>query len=145
MRVFLLLIAFGLQIVPLAAQKTKLNADWKFQRLDGIEREYEIANQGSDWEAQFNITHTVSTNELAVAEDTLKSEFQQLQLGEWEQVTVPHIPKVEDLVVLHQWQGICYYQKDIEYSSDWDNKKVLIEFEGAMQLADIWVNGNHVM
>lgn len=145
MRVFLLLIAFCLQIVPLAAQKTKLNADWKFQRLDGIEREYEIANQGSGWEAQFNITHTVSTNELAVAEDTLKSEFQQLQLGEWEQVTVPHIPKVEDLVVLHQWQGICYYQKDIEYSSDWNNKKVLIEFEGAMQLADIWVNGNHVM
>lgn len=131
--------------MPLVAQKTKINADWKFQRLDGIEREYEIANQGSDWEAQFNITHTVSTNELAVAEDTLKSEFQQLQLGEWEQVTVPHIPKVEDLVVLHQWQGICYYQKDIKYNSDWDGKKVLIEFEGAMQLADVWVNGNHVM
>lgn len=127
------------------AQKTKFNSDWQFQRLDGTERNYEIVNQGTDWEAQFNITHTISDSELKVAEDTLKAEFKELLSRSWEQVTLPHTPKVEDLVVLRQWQGISYYKKEIKYDSKWDNNKVLLEFEGAMHLADVWVNGQHVM
>lgn len=133
------------QFLPAISQKIKFNSDWLFQRLDGIERNYEIVNQGTNWEDQFNITHTALDSELKVAEDTLKTEFQEIYSRGWEPVTLPHIPKVEDLVVLRQWQGICYYKKEIEYSPKWNNKKILLEFEGAMHLADIWVNGQHIM
>lgn len=131
-------------LLPAFAQKTKFNSNWHFQRLDAAQRDYKIVNQGTDWEAQFNITHTISNSELKVSEDTLRTELAALLQKEWESVTLPHTPNVEELVVLRQWQGICYYKKEIKYNQEWNDNKVLLEFEGAMHLADVWVNGQHV-
>lgn len=139
-------LALGLFLtLPLGAQSIKINADWEFQRLKENQKQVEIKNQGSDWSSQFNIQHVEAQNQaLAVHPDTLGLEFNQLSAGSWERVSLPHTPFVEPLVVLQQWQGICYYRKQINISKKDIDKQLWLEFEGAMHLADVWVNGQHI-
>jgi len=61
----------------------------------------------------------------------------------WQSVLLPHTAKIEPLVVNDQWQGVCWYRKTFFVSPKAANKKIYIEFEGAMQTADVWVNGKH--
>lgn len=132
--------------LPLGAHSIKINTDWEFQRLKKEQKQIEIKNQGSDWSSQFNIQHVEAQNQaLAVHPDTLKQEFNQLSMGNWEKINFPHTPFVEPLVVLHQWQGICYYRKILNVSKKEIDKQLWLEFEGAMHLADVWVNGQHLI
>ena len=132
--------------LPLGAHSIKINTDWEFQRLKKEQKQIEIKNQGSDWSSQFNIQHVEAQNRaLAVHPDTLKQEFNQLSMGNWEKINLPHTPFVEPLVVLHQWQGICYYRKILNVSKKEIDKQLWLEFEGAMHLADVWVNGQHLI
>lgn len=132
--------------LPLGAHSIKINTDWEFQRLKKEQKQIEIKNQGSDWSSQFNIQHVEAQNQaLAVNPDTLKQEFNQLSMGNWEKINLPHTPFVEPLVVLHQWQGICYYRKILNVSKKEIDKQLWLEFEGAMHLADVWVNGQHLI
>ncbi len=132
--------------LPLGAHSIKINTDWEFQRLKKEQKQIEIKNQGSDWSSQFNIQHVEAQNQaLAVHPDTLKQEFNQLSKGNWEKINLPHTPFVEPLVVLHQWQGICYYRKILNVSKKEIDKQLWLEFEGAMHLADVWVNGQHLI
>lgn len=132
--------------LPLGAHSIKINTDWEFQRLKKEQKQIEIKNQGSDWSSQFNIQHVEAQNQaLAVHPDTLKQEFNQLSMGNWEKINLPHTPFVEPLVVLHQWQGICYYRKILNVSKKEIDKQLWLEFEGAMHLADVWVNRQHLI
>jgi len=132
--------------LPLGAHSIKINTDWEFQRLKKEQKQIEIKNQGSDWSSQFNIQHVEAQNQaLAVHPDTLKQEFNQLSMGNWEKINLPHTPFVEPLVVLHQWQGICYHRKILNVSKKEIDKQLWLEFEGAMHLADVWVNGQHLI
>lgn len=132
--------------LPLGAHSIKINTDWEFQRLKKEQKQIEIKNQGSDWSSQFNIQHVEAQNQaLAVHPDTLKQEFNQLSMGNWEKINLPHTPFVEPLVVPHQWQGICYYRKILNVSKKEIDKQLWLEFEGAMHLADVWVNGQHLI
>lgn len=56
-------------------------------------------------------------------------------------VTLPHTAKVEPLVVIDPWTGISWYKKDFTPVPEWRTKKVFIEFEAAMQKAEVWLNG----
>ena len=134
-----------LSALPVAAQRIDLDAGWEFQRLEKGQKAVEIRNQGTDWSSQFNIQHVEAANRaLAVPSDTLELEFGQLAAGEWERVDLPHTPFVEPLVVLHQWQGVCYYRRQLDIRPADEGKQLWLEFEGAMHLADLWVNGHHV-
>ncbi len=59
----------------------------------------------------------------------------------WEKVQLPHTPRIEPKVVNNQWMGTCWYRKNIKYKPDWDGKKLFVRFEGAMNRAEVWVNG----
>ena len=63
----------------------------------------------------------------------------------WETVTLPHTAKIEPLVIIDPWVGISWYKKDFSSQPEWKNKKVSIEFEAVMQLADVWLNGKHLL
>ena len=129
-----------------SAQKRTINSDWEFQRLNSVQQHAEIRNQGSGWSSQYNVEHVQEQNrELAVPADTLNREFSLLTNGKWEAIGLPHTPFVEELVIVHQWQGVCYYRKQLEISKKDENQQLWIEFEGAMHLADVWINGKHAM
>ena len=82
---------------------------------------------------------------LRCGTNTIDSNFYRIDFddGKWETVELPHSPKIEPLVVNNQWQGICWYRKKFNIDKKYSNSKIFIEFEGAMQVADVWVNGTH--
>lgn len=59
----------------------------------------------------------------------------------WEQVTLPHTPVIEPLIVNDQWQGICWYRKEFAVPEEAAGKNLFLRFEGAMNVAEVWVNG----
>ncbi|WP_192912602.1 glycoside hydrolase family 2 protein [Bacteroides salyersiae] len=61
-----------------------------------------------------------------------------------ESVTLPHTVRIEPLVVNNQWQGISYYSKSFQISKNDKNKSLFLKFEGAMTVADVWINGKHI-
>lgn len=125
-------------------QTVLFNSDWEFCRLDGMTVEKEIKNQGGDWSSQYNVQHIdAADHDLAVPADTLRAEAARLTSASWERVSLPHTPFIEPLVVRHQWQGICYYRRRLNLDARDSGKRVWLEFEGAMHLADLWVNGRH--
>ncbi|MGQ7946111.1 glycoside hydrolase family 2 protein [Flavobacterium sp. WC2509] len=61
----------------------------------------------------------------------------------WENVTIPHTNKIENLVVIKQFQGTSWYQKKFKTNFTKD-QKVFFYFEGVMQQAEVWINDQKV-
>ncbi len=59
----------------------------------------------------------------------------------WENINIPHTPKIEPKVVNDQWVGNCWYHKKILADPKWKSKQFFLRFEGAMNVAKVWVNG----
>ncbi len=62
----------------------------------------------------------------------------------WEAVTLPHTAHIEALVAggsARQWQGICWYRKTFDLPPEARGQEVILRFEGAMNVAEVWVNG----
>ncbi|WP_298532857.1 glycoside hydrolase family 2 TIM barrel-domain containing protein [uncultured Algibacter sp.] len=100
------------------------------------DRTKKIINQ--DW--KFQLGHPDSDNYKSDLDDS-----------NWETVTIPHTLKLTSLtldglndkktqLLFHRTVG--WYRKHISVSDS--NKKVFLEFEGAHQVTDLWVNGKHV-
>ncbi len=63
----------------------------------------------------------------------------------WETVTLPHPARVEALVTgqdSRQWQGVCWYRKSFNLPADTRDKSIFLRFDGAMNAAEVWVNGS---
>jgi len=57
-----------------------------------------------------------------------------------QEIFLPHTPRLEPYLVNDQWQGICWYRKHIKIPR---GRHVLVRFEGAMNVAEAWVNGHY--
>ncbi len=68
----------------------------------------------------------------------------------WEPVTLPHTARIEALVTgepgspTYQWQGLCWYEKRFVVGPETAGKKVYLLFDGAMNVADVWLDGEHL-
>lgn len=63
------------------------------------------------------------------------------QHTDWENIAIPHTPKIEPLVVNDQFQGDAWYKKTITTEADWKGKQISLKFEAAMNVAEVWLNG----
>lgn len=72
-------------------------------------------------------------------------EFIKGNLTDPDSVRLPHTSRLEPMVVTDQWQGICYYAKQFDVSEASLEKELFLKFEGAMNIADVYINGKHVM
>ena len=71
--------------------------------------------------------------------DTLS--FQENEtVSNWQLIQLPHTPKIEPKIVNNQWQGISCYKKEFNLSKQLKNKKLFFKFEGAMNIAEVWIN-----
>ena len=134
----------------LTAQTTSrlINDGWRFTRLNDqtVATMVGTDHQGSDWQSQFSIQHvsTSSVNSrLALSDSLINAEASQLATKTWQQVNLPHTAYIEPLTIVHPWQGVCYYQRTLTIAPKEANQQLLLEFEAAMQLCDIWINGQH--
>jgi len=57
---------------------------------------------------------------------------------QWIDVDIPHLPRIEPLVVNDQWQGTMWYKKEFWLKNE--GKKYFISFEGVMHEAEVWIN-----
>ncbi|MBN1950181.1 MAG: DUF4982 domain-containing protein [Bacteroidales bacterium] len=70
----------------------------------------------------------------ASSPDELREQMQ------WTRISIPHTPRIEPLVVNDQWQGTCWYRKELEYKPEYKDKQLYLRFEGAMNVAEVWAN-----
>jgi beta-galactosidase len=60
----------------------------------------------------------------------------------WEQVSLPHTLEIEQPGnVEHHFQGLCWYHKHFSADPGWKGKKIQLRFDGAMQVAEVRLNG----
>jgi beta-galactosidase len=68
----------------------------------------------------------------------------------WERVVLPHSARIEALVTgpigsaEAQWQGVCWYRRRLRLEADAAGREVLLHLEGAMNVADVWLDGERV-
>ena len=97
--------------------KLNLNQDWKFHLGNPEAKNYEVTTNDKNWET-VTVPHTLKLTSLTL--DGLEDEKTQL--------------------VFHREVG--WYRKNIDVKDT--SKKIFLEFEGAHQVTDLWVNGKHV-
>jgi beta-galactosidase len=105
------------------------------------------------WLAALLCSGALSANAASASFDHqwrfVRAEVPQAQMPEfddqaWERVTLPHTAHIEALVTgqgARQWQGICWYRKTFELPAEARNQEIILRFDGAMNAAEIWVNG----
>ena len=83
---------------------------------------------------------------LLVKDTTQKSGCQIWEFDDkdWEEVSLPHSAHLEPYVCNDMWQGECWYRKEFTVSSDYKQKKMLLEVEGAMGTSRFWLNGKEI-
>ncbi len=70
--------------------------------------------------------------------------------GTWEPVVLPHTARIEALVTgepgspTAQWQGICWYRRPLRIPVEAAGKKVYLEFEAAMNVAEAFLDGERI-
>ncbi len=67
--------------------------------------------------------------------------------AEWEPATLPHTVRLEprDVSGGANYQGICWYRRSLKLKPEWNGQVLYLNFQGAMQVADIWLNGSHLI
>ncbi len=123
--------------------------DWKFTSIPFNESTSNKVDSvklgGANWEDQFSgKTVNVDDSSLLKQGISLKNEKTLLKGHSWENVTLPHTAFPEPVPVIHQKRGFAYYKKTFKIPASYKGKRITIEFEGAMQLAEVWVNGKFV-
>ena len=61
--------------------------------------------------------------------------------GAWASVSLPHYTKWITAEDKTAYMGICWYRKHFTVDNAYQGRKVFVEFEAAMQYAEVWVNG----
>jgi beta-galactosidase len=61
----------------------------------------------------------------------------------WEKVNLPHTVRLEPVNASggRNFQGICWYSRHFAAADSWKDHILYLRFEGAMQVADVWLNG----
>ena len=68
----------------------------------------------------------------------------------WTPATLPHTARVEALVTgppgseTYQWQGTAWYRKTFTVPVEAEGRSVWLKFEGAMNVADVWLDGQRL-
>lgn len=145
-------------------QKINFNYDWEFFRIENKDLteknkiDYSFVDYDTsrtDFSSQFlneyiktentSISEVVK-NEINNAVSYFNLEYPKINKNAWTKVSLPHTSKIEvEKSKRYNWEGVCYYRKYFKPPKSWVGKKLVLEFEGAMQQSDVWLNGQLVL
>ena len=65
----------------------------------------------------------------------------------WTAVSLPHTVRIESLNCSgnRNYQGICWYRRHFTVDSSYSGRKVFVEFEAGMSVAQVWINGTSLI
>ncbi len=64
----------------------------------------------------------------------------------WQTISMPHTANIEPIEKqVQQWQGIAFYKKTFSVPLTLKGKHVALQFDAAMQQADVYLNGKHII
>ena len=94
--------------------------------------------------AAYGVEERINNNWLfrIAADATADYSAENLDCADWQSVRLPHTPRYEKFYKGEQWQGICWYRHTIELEKV-GGEQWWLNIEGAMNVADVWVNGVH--
>ena len=113
--------ATGTYGVPVARLALNINQDWQFFRPE-------------------------STMPSPVTTPANEPEMNAPADAQWVAVTLPHSVRLEprDVSGGRNYQGVCWYKRELPAQPEWKGRVVYLKFQGAMQVADVWLNGVHL-
>ena len=140
----------------LVRDKINFNYGWQFYKVDNVKSNkdsnvktmYDISRK--DFSSQFlneyissgGIASQQIQKEVEKAISDFNDEYPTIASKDWQAICLPHTANIEPLESgINQWEGVCYYRKSFLVPSQYIGKRISIEFEGAMQQSDIWING----
>ena len=89
------------------------------------------------WEFHKNPEVNISLN--LFKHDNSKNKFQ------WQKISLPHSVNTEDVRSdKKEWQGISWYRKFFSIPREFANKSLYLYFEGVMQIAKVYINGEYI-
>jgi beta-galactosidase len=149
LRKFFLLIIFVLPHIISFAQTLSFNKGWQFIGIQFTNKMQVIDScrkLGTKWDDQFLIEkiNKIDDTLFNAWKESLKNVLLSIKGKVWENVTLPHIAFPEPLIIVQPKEGIAYYKKSFLTSNTLRGKRLTIEFEGAMQIADVWFNGKYI-
>ncbi|MFT4114880.1 sugar-binding domain-containing protein, partial [Silvibacterium sp.] len=105
---------------PRYREVLRFDQEWRFARADGSVHGLPSPESGSD---------------LTPPDD-----------AGWESVVLPHSVRLEPLDAGggENFQGVCWYQKQLIAKPEWRGRVVQLIFEAAMSVADVWLDGHHL-
>lgn len=75
----------------------------------------------------------------------LADEVKAFARATWESVTLPHTAILEPRTGnTRQWQGMCMYRRQLSIPTELSGRQLILEFEAAMQVADVWLGDKHL-
>lgn len=104
----------------------------------------------SDVNDSQRISYTINENWKFLGEDAANGEKSGVIDEAWEKVNIPHTWNAKDAFddKPDYRRGASWYRKDLQINSDLKNKRIFLYFEGANQVADVYVNerkaGQHI-
>jgi beta-galactosidase len=155
----ILVLCFSVISVSAQNKRTNFNHNWQFYKFKSNEIApyktalYDTSKKGFD--SQFtndNIKQDVSKQAAEIlqkegqeAKANFHNEYDLIPQSAWQEVSLPHTANVEPLITgPDMWQGVAYYKKQFVIDKKYSGQKISIEFEGAMQQSDVWLNGKLV-
>lgn len=102
----------------------------------------------SDGNAVSNIKswQLYATNSGPVEPKSKPLDVARINDAKWQGVNLPHSVRLEPLNASggRNYQGVCWYRKHFPLPSSWKGRTMYLKFQGAMQVADVWLNGQHL-
>ncbi|WP_447640553.1 MULTISPECIES: glycoside hydrolase family 2 TIM barrel-domain containing protein [Chitinophagaceae] len=128
------------------SQRSLFNNNWQFKSIEyGTAQSFDTSRKlGNNWKDQFLIEKIDAVDSSSKQRTNISKELQSIQDRQWQYVTLPHTAFPEPLVIAKPREGIAYYKKNFFIDKKLLGKKISILFEAAMQVADVWVNGQYV-
>jgi beta-galactosidase len=76
--------------------------------------------------------------------DCTDGELSQLDDSTWQPIGLPHTFDLPYFRTPEFYVGCGWYRRSFEYPAEWRSKRLFLEFDGAFQVAEVFVNGQRV-
>jgi beta-galactosidase len=103
-------------------------------------------NKKSDVAGDHRISYTINDNWRFSPNDAENSERRVLADDDWEPVNLPHTWNAKDAFDDEPgyWRGAGWYRRELRLDSNLKNRRIFLYFEGANQVADVYVNAQKI-